>query len=127
MSFRLLRQGDVLLIPIDAVPGEARPVQREQGKVVLAHGEATGHHHAVEDERAELFAPDGSSFVSVDEARELYLLVHGDEPVELVHEEHATIELEPGAYLVRRQREYQPRRSPWSAGAPQPGSRRIFD
>jgi hypothetical protein len=110
MHFNLLRQGDLLLIPIDGVPTGARAVPREQSKAVLAHGEATGHHHAIADERAELLSPDGSAFVSVDEAAELYLLVHGDNPVELVHEEHAAIEVGPGAYLVRRQREYEPER-----------------
>lgn len=127
MRFKLLRQGDLLLIPAGSIPKNAKPLLRERGRAVLAHGEATGHHHAIADQRAELLSPDGSTFVSVDEAAELYLLVHGDEPVDLVHEEHATIEVEPGAYLVRRQREYQPRPSRWTVSAAQPGTRRIFD
>lgn len=127
MHFNLLRQGDLLLIPIDEIPTGATPLPRERGRTVLAHGEVTGHHHAILDERAELLAPDGSEFVSIDEAAELYLLVHGDKTVGLVHEEHATIEVEPGAYLVRRQREYLPERSRWTAGATQSGTRRIFD
>lgn len=110
------RQGDVLLVAVEANPLDPGAtigedlirLPREKGRVVLAHGEITGHHHAIADERAELLAPDGSEFVTVDEAAELYLLVHGTEPVALVHEEHATITVAPGAYKVVRQREYQP-------------------
>jgi hypothetical protein len=46
--------------------------------------------------------------VPVDEAAELYLLVHGTDPVDLVHEEHATITIDPGVYRVQRMREYAP-------------------
>jgi hypothetical protein len=116
MTFTLKRQGDVLLVAIDEVPPRARPLPREQERLVLAHGEATGHHHAIADRRAELFTTD-DELVTVDEASELYLLVHGGDPVELVHEEHAPIPVEPGAYRVRRQREYrppEPRRAPRS-------------
>jgi hypothetical protein len=94
------RQGDVLLVRVNGVPGKTSPVEREHGRVVLAHGEVTGHAHAIVDESAEL--------VSADEAAELYLLVHGGAPVDLVHEEHATIAVEPGEYKVVRQREYTP-------------------
>lgn len=106
------RQGDVLLIPISAddVPETAAPLGRENGKAVLAHGEVTGHHHAVLDREAELVgvAAEGEQLVTADEAAELYLLVHGTDPVELTHQEHATITVEPGAYKVIRQREYAP-------------------
>ena len=95
------RQGDVLLIPIDKTPLDAHVhVDRVQGRLVLAEGEATGHAHTIVDESAELVTPEG--------AAELYLLVHGTDPVELVHQEHDTIPVEPGAYKVIRQREYQP-------------------
>jgi hypothetical protein len=102
------RQGDVLLVRVDAVPKKTSLIARENGRVILAHGEATGHSHAILDERVELVAPDGSAFVSVDEAAELYLLVHGSDPVDLVHDEHDPIAIEPGEYRVVRQREYTP-------------------
>lgn len=104
------RQGDVLLVPVDEVPANLARVERENGRVILAHGEVTGHAHAIVDERAELLGtPDAEGgIVSVDEAAELYLLVHGDEPVDLVHDEHETIKVEPGAYRRIRQREYAP-------------------
>jgi hypothetical protein len=97
---QLVRQGDVLIVPIDAVPANVTPVARENGRAILAHGEATGHAHAIVEESAQL--------VTAADAAELYLLVHGSEPVALTHDEHDTIMLPPGAYEVRRQREYAP-------------------
>lgn len=96
----LIRQGDVLIVPVDNIPTAARPVKRENGRLVLAHGEATGHAHAIADEDAEL--------VSTEQANELYLLVHGLDPVSLVHDEHDTLTIAPGTYKVIRQREYSP-------------------
>lgn len=96
----LLRQGDVLLVPIEEVPEGAKPVPRVGGRLIAAEGEATGHAHAIVDESAELVTAEG--------AEELYLLVHGSKPVELVHEEHGTVSVPPGSYEVRRQREYTP-------------------
>ncbi len=95
---RQYRQGDVLLVKTrrQELPG-ATPVPRDQGRIVLALGEATGHAHAVVAAGAELLErADG----------ERYLRVDG--PAELTHEEHGTIALEPGLYRVIRQREYGP-------------------
>jgi hypothetical protein len=64
----------------------------------------TGHAHAITDERAELVSREG--------AAELYLLVHGTEPVELMHEEHDTLLVAPGSYRLVRQREYVPSQPP---------------
>ena len=105
---RMIRQGDVLLVPVERVPEQVGPVAREEGRLVLAEGEVTGHAHVIEAERAELVTAEG--------AAELYLLVHGTEPVELTHEEHSTLPVEPGAYRVVRQREFAPSASPrWVA------------
>ncbi len=94
----LLRQGDVLLIPVDRVPKDVS-VAESASRLVLAEGEATGHAHAVLADEAQLAeALDGS----------LYLLVGGQGSPALVHEEHDTIPLSPGSYEVRRQREYVP-------------------
>lgn len=93
------RQGDVLLVKIEAPPPDVKTVMRERGRLVLAHGEVTGHAHVVTDPDAQL--------VTREEAEELFLLVYGDE-VALEHEEHDTILLPFGAYRVIRQREYSP-------------------
>jgi hypothetical protein len=101
VSSGLIRQGDVLLVPVDGLPRETLDVG--SGRLVLADGEATGHAHVVEDERASLHSVggrDGGRFLSV----------VGEEPVFLVHEEHDRLSVPPGVYEVRRQREYEPRR-----------------
>lgn len=100
MGPELYRQGDVLIVPTQDVPAKTKPVARENGRAILAHGEVTGHAHAIIDESAELVTAEG--------AAELYLLVHGTEPVALTHDEHDTIMLPPGEYEIRRQREYSP-------------------
>lgn len=99
----LVRQGDLLLVPVAEVP-EHEP-KLGSGRLVLLEGEATGHAHVIEDERATLHGWSTR-----------YLRVDGDQPVMLVHEEHATLAVTPGVYEVRRQREYLPqRRSRWVA------------
>jgi len=95
------RQGDVLLIAVDAIPGRAVPVPRDQGEIVLAYGEVTGHRHAIAEPHAELLAlPD-------QEIERRFLRIVGDKAL-LRHEEHDTITLPPGTYQVVRQREYVP-------------------
>jgi hypothetical protein len=95
------RQGDVLLIAVAAIPGRAVPVPRDQGEVVLAYGEVTGHRHAIAEPHAELLAlPD-------QEIERRFLRIVGDKAL-LRHEEHDTITLSPGTYQVVRQREYVP-------------------
>jgi hypothetical protein len=95
------RQGDVLLIAVDDIPGRAVPVPRDQGEIVLAYGEVTGHRHAIADPHAELLALPG------EEIERRFLRIVG-ERARLRHEEHDTITLSPGSYQVARQREYVP-------------------
>jgi hypothetical protein len=107
----LVRQGDLLLIPVGAVPERARSLG--SGRLVLLEGEATGHAHVVDDERASLHT------LGIGGTR--YLSVAGDAPVLLVHEEHAPLSLPPAVYEVRRQREYVPQQRSRS------GSRWVAD
>ncbi len=92
------RQGDVLLVRTQhqELPGATR-VPRDQGRIILALGEATGHAHAIAAADAELLeVTDGERYLQV------------DGPAALTHEEHGAIDLEPGLYRVIRQREYGP-------------------
>jgi hypothetical protein len=89
-----LRQGDVLLVPVDEIPVEARPLRRTGGRVVLAEGEVTGHAHAIRSSAATLLGT----------GDERYLRVAA--PVSLDHEEHAQIAIGAGMYRVVIQREY---------------------
>ena len=96
----MYRQGDVLLLPIKAMPKRVTPVQREHGRVVLAQGEATGHAHAIKNARATLFRDPGTS--------DVFMHVGGNASVALEHEEHDSIDVPPGLYQIIRQREYSP-------------------
>jgi hypothetical protein len=101
----LIRQGDVLLLPVGGLPASSRLTT--PGRVVLAEGEATGHAHVIDNRRARLSVGTRAAAGSL-ETR--YLLVEGVGPVALTHEEHETLRVPPGVYEVRRQHEYTPRR-----------------
>ena len=77
-------------------PGRRRCAQPRHGRLVLAEGEATGHAHAIAERDAREFRVGDERFVLVRSA------------AQLIHEEHATIDLPPGAYRVVIQREYEP-------------------
>jgi hypothetical protein len=95
----MYRQGDVLIIPIKKLPQNLEFVPRDNNRVVLAYGEATGHSHAIKSEHAALFR----------DPKLAAIFMHvTDQPVALEHDEHDTITLPPGIYIVRRQREYSP-------------------
>lgn len=95
---KMVRQGDILLVPTTATAITDRHVEvpRKGGAVVLAEGELTGHLHAILQPGVRLLALEG--------ATDRVLVADG--PCVLVHEEHAPIPLAPGTYIVRRQREY---------------------
>lgn len=91
----MLRQGDVLLIETEDVPVGAHEVPPEGGRVVLARGEATGHHHSIR-------AGTGATLWDLNGSRLLTVVSEAA----LTHQEHATVEVPPGTYRVVRQREY---------------------
>jgi hypothetical protein len=98
----MFRQGDVLVVPIDAagMPGNLVAAPRDRrGRMVLALGEATGHAHVVTGDRVALLCPP-------DEPDRLFLDIAGYG--RLGHEEHGPIPLPAGTYQVIRQREYFP-------------------
>jgi hypothetical protein len=93
----MFRQGDVLIRPARDVPEGLKPVPLDEGRVILAYGEVTGHAHVVLGE-VELLQSD------VQEMERRFLRVEAEATV--VHDEHATVTLPPGDYEVVRQREY---------------------
>lgn len=103
-TFRSYRQGDVLLIACPEIPVGTYEEAAEDGRIVLARGEHTGHAHAMSAERVRYFREDGSGGG--------FIRVAGSAPVELRHEEHSPLAIPPGTYRVVRQREYQPRAAP---------------
>lgn len=96
---KMYRQGDVLLIPI-TITRDFNSHKEE--RLVLAEGEATGHVHVMED----VALVDGLF-------RETVIVV--EEPTPLKHTnaegtmaDHQELLVDPGTYLVRTQREFDP-------------------
>lgn len=93
-----VRQGDVLLLPVAKLPAGCVEVPPEGERVVLAYGEVTHHAHAVygvtkESPKVRLWSAGAERFLQV--------LTRS----ELSHEEHSTVVLEPGIYLLPGQYE----------------------
>lgn len=91
------RQGDVPLVPYAGSTAGFEPQPAPGGKIVLALGEATGHHHRIEfafdaldPEQARLYRDPltGAQIVAI-----------GGGGATLLHEEHDPIALPPGNYL----------------------------
>ncbi len=97
----VLRQGDVCLIAVDSIPEGAKAHPAKGDKVILALGEATGHHHRFEfldtTHNVKLYVADGGA---------RYL--HVAKAAELLHEEHSTVQVPAGKYLLPTQVEYTP-------------------
>ena len=102
----MFRQGDIALIPVDDVPAGLKKVPREKGRMVLAHGEVTGHAHVIEGDAV---------FLAEDLAEMEGRFLKVEQECSLVHDEHSTIQVPPGSYEVRRQREYAPEAPLWVA------------
>lgn len=102
-DMRPLRQGDVLLVPVEDVDlHDAKPVAREGGRIVLARGEVTGHVHAIKSRSATLLER-----AVAGRAAERFLRVTRAKAL-LGHEEHSEILVPPGLYRVVIQQEYTP-------------------
>lgn len=93
-----IRQGDVILLPVQRVEGQ------KLSHLTLAEGEVTGHKHRISNGQAELFEQDGT----------VYLRVFS-ESATLTHEEHKAIQIPQGNWMVRIQREYEPERTKYVA------------
>lgn len=99
MNKAMYRQGDVLIERVSKIPTGLKRQNPEDGRIILAHGEVTGHHHSIEADAADWWKGDGEDqFVEV------------KSPTSVTHQEHGPIALPCGKYRVRRQREYTPER-----------------
>lgn len=100
-------QGDVYLHRVTALPPTAKPQKPNvKGRVMLALGETSGHHHSLMG-RVALFRDDGGSggatfFLKVEKSTPLEHLNAGDTPTY----EHDTIVVEPGIYALPQQQEW---------------------
>ena len=96
------RQGDVMLVYVDATADDSRVVEPGQ-TVVLAHGEVTGHTHALRTKTTVKTPPSTPMFDAAAE-RYIRLLDSG----ELSHEEHSIALLRPGTIEIGIQVEAGP-------------------
>lgn len=111
MKNLILRQGDVCLVRVASLPADCVEVPLENGRIVLMHGEVTGHAHAISNwagagkvasdaiglagRRARLLrAPNGIRFLEVAKS------------VNLKHEEHTAHQIPPGIYELPQQMEH---------------------
>ena len=111
MNYIKHQQGDVILLKVSEAEfnkdGNQLTYRTDAHKTraVLAEGEATGHYHAVymDDllKEAEITLCKTAEYSRQNDG----IIVTGA-PVELRHEEHNTITLEPGFYLQRIVNEY---------------------
>lgn len=95
---QIYRQGDVLIRRVKSIPTNVEAVARDNGRIVLAYGEVTGHAHVILDEAAEL--------VRTADTNQRFLRVMAAIGVSLKHEEHGTITLPKGVFEIVQQREY---------------------
>ena len=96
-----VRQGDVLLTPVNATPKGARAVRDDR---VLAYGEATGHAHVL-DKPGTLFNVGGRMFVEV-KTPDVFLRQTSPTPMD--PDLHKPILLVPGLYEVIVEKQYTP-------------------
>ena len=97
---RPVAQGDMLIVPISAIPASAKAAKAEGAHFILAHSE-TGHNHVIERAKAEVYEAADDAFIAY---------VRALAPAEITHQRsfdtHESLLLTEGLYEVRRQREY---------------------
>ena len=117
MKPQQLRQGDVQLQPVDSLPTGCTEIPADGNRIVLAHGEVTGHAHAIYDHINAPTRTDEIAEAAIARASSrarLWLAGNGErflevkETVTLRHEEHTAHTLPPGIYKLPTQVEYTP-------------------
>jgi hypothetical protein len=93
MLGKMVRQGDVLLIPTSKIPDGAK---LEKKRKTVAYGEVTGHHHDLVGTDVGIYALEDQLFAKV------------GSDVQITHQEHAALAVDEGLYEIRIQQEYTP-------------------
>lgn len=93
---KIYRHGDVVIKEVEKLP---RGLKKKADNIV-AYGEATGHNHKlVELELGDL---------SVYQSKEGKIYFEATKPVQLKHQEHKTITIDPGSFIIEIERERDP-------------------
>jgi len=94
-----IQHGDVLLKPVFGIPEGATKAKRKGGRLIVAEGEATGHHHAIADKQATIWC------LTKDGVEQMYLEVEANH-VKISHDEHKPLDIPRGIYEIGIVREY---------------------
>lgn len=97
------RQGDVMLIPVDDIPANAKPVSATDGVHVIAHSES-GHNHQLSAMRVNCFQMPDNLLNGYLEVGESTVLEHSKSGPD----QHGAIRVRAGKYKIVRQREMSP-------------------
>ncbi len=100
-------QGDVYLRRITELPANVAPVAPVNGRVVVALGETSGHHHSLAGPHVAMFRDDGGGsggmfYLRVDAPTALEHLTGGNTPTH----EHDAILVAPGLYALPPQQQW---------------------
>ncbi len=106
MKRGIIRQGDVLMIPVGKAPIGIEPETLDPRGIVLAEGETSGHHHGVVGSGCKLFR------FREQRSERLLTVGRGGAEVRVIGggsggvDRHTPVSLKPGHYLVRIQRSW---------------------
>jgi hypothetical protein len=99
-----VRQGDVFIEAITAIPAEAKAKESN----IIAIGESMNHAHAMFG-KATILEHGDDIYLNVEQESQLrHILMEAGVATEKWTEEHQDITLQPGAYKVTLQRQYDP-------------------
>lgn len=103
----IIRQGDVLVMRVAAIPDDAVEAQPTGGAHVVALGESSGHRHQIPAEGNKLFRRGSAMFLEVGgRGGACALEVTTDRGAPIVPPRHEPVKLPPGMYAIRIQREW---------------------
>ena len=96
---KLYRHGDLLLRQVDKIPVSATPMKTN----IIAEGEVTGHNHKLY----------GSYQVWGTHSSQNHRIIvptyfQAKEEISLKHQEHNTLKISKGNYVILHEREYDP-------------------
>ena len=102
---RMAAQGDLLFVRIKSIPTNVQKLP-SNGRLIVGHSE-TGHHHLVKTREG---SKDIDIFIDPDNSSTRY--VASESRMTIAHDKsfdrHEDIDLDPGIWEVRQQREWAP-------------------
>jgi len=101
-SNQFYQHGDVLIKKCESIPEGCKQIQTN----VLAEGEVTGHYHALVPKGTELTRCQQVPGLRVVKADTGDTYIQTDTEIDIVHQEHRRITLDPGIYQIDLVREY---------------------